>query len=157
MTGRDNTPSRAGDAGPEREATIHASCVALDRRGLVILGPSGSGKSGLALSMMALGATLVADDRVTLTRSGNALIATAPDPITGLIEARGIGLLRAVTCGPVPVTCVVDLDRSETARMPPARRIVLAGRSLALLFRVDAPHFPAALMQYLKQGRRPEP
>jgi len=138
------------------EVTLHASCVAIGQRGLLILGPSGSGKSGLALALMAMGADLVADDRVILTRQGNALIATAPPTISGLIEARSIGLLKARPHGPVPLVCVVDLEQTEPERMPPRRETILLGQSVTLLFKVESPHFQAALVQYLKEGRRPE-
>ena len=75
---------------------LHATCVAVDGRGLLILGPSGSGKSGLALRLIALGATLVSDDRTRITAHEGLLTATCPSPaILGLIEARGLGLLRA--------------------------------------------------------------
>lgn len=120
----------------------------------MITGSSGSGKSGLALDLMAHGARLVSDDRVVLSRDGRAITASAPDAISGLIEARGIGLLNAETSDPVPLALVVDLDQTETARLPEARQTVLLGRKVALLWKVDSPHFPAALVQYLKSGRR---
>ena len=75
---------------------LHASAVALTpAAGVLILGPSGVGKSSLALRLMALGARLVADDGVALTVQAGALIARAPAPIAGLIEARGAGILHA--------------------------------------------------------------
>ena len=119
----------------------------------VLAGPSGAGKSSLALSMMALGAALIADDRVCLIRQEQSIIASAPAPLAGLIEARGIGLLQAKPSAPMPLTCIVDLDRIETDRMPPRRHRYLLGQSVTLLFRVDTPHFPAGLLQYLKAGR----
>ncbi|PIY73077.1 MAG: serine kinase, partial [Rhodobacterales bacterium CG_4_10_14_0_8_um_filter_70_9] len=77
---------------------IHASCVAWavagKARGLLILGASGAGKSALALELIALGAALVADDQVALRRVGEAVVAAPPPPLAGLIEARGLGLLR---------------------------------------------------------------
>jgi len=142
------------ETGPD--TILHASCVAFSGRGLLFLGASGSGKSGLALALMALGGDLVADDRVILSKTEKAIIATAPAPIDGLIEARGIGLLQARSCGPVPLACVVDLDQTETERMPPYREIILLGQSVTLLLKVETPHFAAALMQYLKEGRQPE-
>ncbi len=147
-----------GTARPKDAAStiLHASCIAIAGQGTLILGASGSGKSGLALELMAMGACLVADDRVILTRDGTAIVASAPAPISGLIEARGIGLLNARPCGPVPVVCVVDLDQVESARMPLPRQTILLGQSVALLFKVEIPHFPVALMQYLKEGRQPE-
>lgn len=138
------------------ETTLHASCVAVEGRALLILGASGTGKSGLALTLMSMGAGLVADDRVTLTRRSRTLIASAPPPISGLIEARGIGLLRAKTTGPTPVGCVVDLDETEAARMPRPQQTILLGQSVTLFLKVETPHFPASLMQYLKEGRQPE-
>lgn len=138
------------------ETILHASCVALNGRGVVIHGASGSGKSGLALDLMALGAGLVADDRVILILRGQDIIATAPEPIAGLIEARGIGLLNAAPHGPVPVACVVDLNQIEAERMPPLRETILLGQSVPLLFKVDTPHFPASLVQYLRAGRHGE-
>lgn len=140
------------DADPQ--SVLHASCVALAGRGLLITGVSGRGKSTLALQMMGLGAALVADDRAILRRQGDAVIASAPAAIDGLIEARGLGLLHAASAGPVPVFALLDLDRAEPDRLPPARQIDLLGQSVTLLFRVDGPHFAAALVQYLKTGQR---
>ena len=135
-------------------ATVHASCVALGGRAVLILGPSGSGKSALALSLMAFGARLVSDDRVALRRDGPRLIATAPEAIRGLIEARGVGLLRAEAEAEAVVALAVDLARIETARLPQRREIDLLGHPVVLLPKVEALHFPAAILQYLKAGRR---
>ena len=67
---------------------------------LLILGASGRGKSALALGLMAAGATLVADDRTHLhARRRRQLVASAPAAIAGLIEARGIGILKAEALG----------------------------------------------------------
>ena len=145
-----------GDNRKTAETSLHATCVVVNRQGLLILGVSGAGKSGLALQLMALGAGLVADDRVHLVRDGQSVIATAPATLAGLIEARGIGVLKARDRGPVRLGFVVDLDRAEGERMPPLRECDLLGVSLPLLFGVDAPHFPAALMLMMKKGRRPE-
>ena len=73
---------------------FHASCVAWQGRGALILGRSGAGKSALALQLMALGADLVSDDRTELLAEADALTARAPATIQGLIEARGVGLMR---------------------------------------------------------------
>ena len=74
------------------DAIVHGSCVALTGKGLLITGRSGSGKSALCLQMVALGAELVADDRVQLRREEGQILARAPAAIAGLIEARGIGI-----------------------------------------------------------------
>ena len=73
---------------------IHGTCVAIDEKAILLLGPSGSGKSDLALRLIDDGATLIADDRVDLSRHGDVLKATAPQEIVGLIEVRGIGIAR---------------------------------------------------------------
>ncbi len=134
----------------------HATCVALNRRGCLITGASGSGKSSLALSLMALGAMLVADDRVVLQPGPAAVMASAPPQLRGLIEARGVGLLRCAPSDAVPVVVVVDMDTAETARYPEQRTIRLLGRRIPLLRRVPAPHFAPALVQYLRSGRHGE-
>ena len=132
---------------------LHASCVALEGRGVLLVGASGAGKSTLALRMIALGAELVADDRLTLRREGDRVIAAPPPAIAGLIEARGVGLLAAEHLASAPVRLAVDLDRDETDRLPPLRQIDLCGLTLPLFRRTNGPHFPAAILQYLKGGR----
>jgi HPr kinase/phosphorylase len=133
---------------------LHASCVAVLGRGLLILGPSGSGKSALALRLLTLGASLVADDRTEITRTGGDLVARCPAPIIGLIEARGVGILRAPVVDEARVVLVADLGRTEDQRLPPARRITLLGCELSLALQVQNDHFPDALMLYLRYGRQ---
>ncbi|NIZ62473.1 serine kinase [Sedimentitalea sp. CY04] len=133
---------------------LHASCVSLDGNGLLIRGGSGSGKSTLALSLMALGAKLVADDRVLLTLEQGDLIARAPDSIAGLIEARGLGILSADRCFQTVVDTVIDMDTPETDRLPPIRTVMLLGQSVTLLHRPSTAHLAPALLQYLKRGRQ---
>ncbi|MCL4187206.1 MAG: serine kinase [Rhodobacteraceae bacterium] len=133
---------------------MHGSAVAAGSAGLLILGPSGAGKSSLALALMAAGAALVADDGVLVAAEGATLIARPPAATAGLIEARGLGLLRVAFRAAAPVTAVVDLSRAETARLPPERRLALLGRPLPLFHAVASPHFPAALIAYLQGGGR---
>ena len=133
--------------------TLHASCVTVQDRGLLIVGASGSGKSGLVLEMMALGAMLVADDRVILDRNDQDLIARVPGPIAGLIEMRGVGLLRAEHAPSTVISAVVDMDQVEQDRLPQSHLVEMSGLQVTLLKRVESPAFPASLMQYLKSGR----
>lgn len=141
----------------DNPVVLHASCVAVGDRAVLILGASGRGKSGLALQLMALGAVLVADDRTCVELRGEEakkqVMAEAPPVLHGLIEARGVGLLTAEAVGPVPVALVVDMDRTETERLPPLRSFTLLGQTLPLVHMVDSPAFPAAILQYLKGGR----
>lgn len=132
--------------------TRHASAVAWQGRALLITGASGSGKSGLALGLMALGCDLVGDDRVRLSRDGDILRVRAVATVAELIEARGLGILRAAHVVDAVVACAVDLDRTETERLPPRRRITLLGCDVPLIYRVDAPHWQAALVQLLRTG-----
>ena len=136
-----------------RQGTIHASAVALDGRGLLILGPPGSGKSTLALALLAMGGQLVADDRVRLVRRGDRLVASCPPSLSGLIEARGVGILRAGAAGDAPLSLAVDLGRAEDARLPPLRHITLHGVELDLVLGPMGPHLGAALRQMLIGGR----
>src|SRR6185295_873342 len=95
-------------AGPRLSSeTVHASTVALDGRAVLISGPSGSGKSDLALRMLDRGFTLVSDDRTILRRLGGKLIASAPDTIKGKLEVRGVGIVEMKTVANVPVALVV--------------------------------------------------
>ncbi|MGR3323310.1 MAG: HPr kinase/phosphorylase [Pseudooceanicola sp.] len=132
---------------------LHASCVAWDGRGLLILGASGRGKSALALELMARGARLVADDQVVLAREGAAVVASSPPAIAGRIEARFVGILAAEALDRAELALVVDLDLIEDQRLPPQRSRKLLGLPLPLLHNVEKPHFPAAVLQYLKQDR----
>lgn len=134
--------------------TLHATAVALGGAGLLIRGAPGRGKSGLALEMMARGASLVSDDRTCLTRDGDTIVLTAPPAISGLIEARGLGLLYARTVPQARLAAVLDLDTTETERLPPMRETDLCGLRVPLLHNVVSAYFPAGLVQYLKAGRK---
>ncbi|WP_417723549.1 HPr kinase/phosphorylase [Salipiger sp.] len=134
--------------------TLHATAVAVEGRGLLILGASGSGKSGLALEMMARGAVLVADDRVIVEDRPPDLWLTAPKVLRGMIEARGLGLLGAETVSRAILAAALDLDHRETTRLPQRREITLHGQKIPLLHNSAHPYFAAALVQYLKGGRK---
>jgi HPr kinase/phosphorylase len=85
----------------------------------MLTGPSGSGKSDLALRLIDRGAILVSDDAVSMTLvDGTLMIATAPN-IKGKIEIRGVGICEVEAVSPVPLRLVVELC-SDIERMPPA-------------------------------------
>ena len=113
---------------------IHATCVALPEGGVLLRGVSGAGKSDLALRLIDSGARLVADDRTELSRGGDRLIARAPATIVGLIEVRGVGILRLSPDQIAPeatVVLIVDLvDAAGVERLPDATREDLLGVSL---------------------------
>ncbi|WP_435166151.1 HPr kinase/phosphorylase [Falsirhodobacter sp. 1013] len=129
---------------------LHASAVAWQGRGVLILGPSGSGKSMLALELMGLGAVLIADDRTEIDPD---LTARAPTAIAGLIEARGVGLLRA-DHAPARLVLAVDLGRPEPERLPQIRHTLVHDMRLPLVLGQGQGHLACAILQYLKGGRQ---
>jgi serine kinase of HPr protein (carbohydrate metabolism regulator) len=96
---------------------FHASTVARGNRAILITGPSGSGKSDLALRLLDHGFQLVSDDQTIISRDGDRLLASAPPNIAGKIEVRGIGIVDMDAVGDVPVALVVELT-SEIHRLP---------------------------------------
>jgi len=81
-------------------------------RAVLLRGPSGAGKSDLALRLIEAGGRLVADDQTHVAKAGNALIATPPPALAGMIEARGVGILtlpRSQLLARAPVALLVDL------------------------------------------------
>jgi serine kinase of HPr protein (carbohydrate metabolism regulator) len=105
--------------------TIHASAVLVGARAALIRGPAGSGKSRLALALIDAAkvglvhfARLVADDRVHVEPAHGRLIARPPQALAGLIELRGVGLLRLPFEARAVVGLVVDLSAAGAERLP---------------------------------------
>ena len=123
--------------------SIHASTVALEGRAVLISGPSGSGKSDLALRLIDRGFQLVSDDQTLVRRDGDRLVASAPQNIAGKIEVRGIGILEVQYVSDVPVVLLVELT-SDIQRMPDdARERPILGIPLPLVS-IDATTASAA-------------
>ena len=137
---------------------IHATTVSVDGRAIMIMGPAGRGKSALGLQMIALGAQLVADDQTALNDLDGVLMAAAAPNISGVIEARGIGLLRANSVAQAQVIAVVDLDQMPPAgacastRLPDPSYTEFLGLKCRALPAVAAAYAPAAYLQFLKCG-----
>lgn len=136
---------------------IHASAVALDGQGVLICGASGTGKSTLALQLMALGAELIADDGVHVDPgkgAGTAPYLERPDTASDLIESRGIGLLRAGSIhGRAPLDLIVDLDRSEPDRLPPRRNVTTGTILKPLILGAGHPSLAISVLWMLRHGR----
>jgi len=101
---------------------IHATAIAIDAHAILIRGPSGCGKSDLALRMIDQGATLIADDRCDLDIRPDQVIVSSPDSIAGMIEIRGLGIIKTGAGQCAPVALIVDLvdssDKVDIDRMP---------------------------------------
>lgn len=106
--------------------TLHATGIAIDGRAVLFEGPSGVGKSDLALRLIDRGATLISDDQTLLVRRGAELLARAPDRIRGQIEVRGLGIVTMPCVEDVPLALIVRLG-IEPLRMPERRQRRLAG------------------------------
>ncbi len=110
-----------------RPDLTHGTCVALGPAAALLLGPSGSGKSDLALrfAMMmpaAEGPFLVADDQVLLEARGERVIARPPAALAGKIEVRGVGIVSLSHRAEAVLRLAVRLcDPHDVPRMPPAR------------------------------------
>jgi serine kinase of HPr protein (carbohydrate metabolism regulator) len=126
--------------------TIHATTVARYRqggwRGLLILGPAGAGKSDLALRLMGAGWRLVADDQSLVWFSGERLYARAPASLSGLIEARGVGLIAAPGLRLTPLSLAVQCQSEPPERLPQPERWRFQSLSLPLI-RLDPRHASA--------------
>jgi serine kinase of HPr protein (carbohydrate metabolism regulator) len=113
---------------------IHATAVALDNRAVLLRGPSGSGKSDLALRLIDAGARLVADDYSQLWREGDAILVRAPETLSGLIEARGIGILRVDPVATAPLALIADLVAPQSVeRLPEPHSETIFGLAIPVV------------------------
>lgn len=103
---------------------------------------------------MAYGATLVSDDATEVLQIDGSLIGRCPQAISGLIEARGVGVLRAKHLPEVNLNLIIDLDEVESDRLPLLHWKKIHGVRLPCLYKTEAEHFPAAVLQFLKGGRK---
>ena len=112
---------------PGATELLHGTCVALGRSAALLRGPSGSGKSDLALRFLFLARrgpaavsapTLVADDQVCLRCEGTRLMVSAPEAIRGKIEVRGLGIIAAKHVVEAELALIVELTAEEGERLP---------------------------------------
>jgi HPr kinase/phosphorylase len=105
--------------------TIHASAVLVGARAVLIQGPSGSGKSQLALALLEAARNgtlpfcrLVADDRADVEAMHGRLLVRPAPTLAGMIEARGLGIRRVAYEAVAVVGLLVDLAAADAGRMP---------------------------------------
>ncbi len=119
------------------------TCIALDGHGILLRGNSSAGKSDLALRLIDAGGELISDDYTDLETEDGRLVATAPAALYGLIEVRGLGIVRLPAASAAPLVAVVDLlTADQVERMPPARTEMILGVAVPL-FRIAAPEASA--------------
>ena len=100
---------------------IYATCVAIDDMGVLISGKSGSGKSDLALRLINnKNAALVSDDRTDIVIKNNKLYASSPDIIKGMLEVRGVGIIKLPYVESAEIKLVINLvdDIEKIERLP---------------------------------------
>jgi HPr kinase/phosphorylase len=113
---------------------IHATCVAHEGQGVLLLGEPGAGKSDLALRLIDAGWELVADDRVELTAGADGLVATAPAALAGLLEVRGLGILRFAAVEHAAVALCVELVAPDAVpRLPDDRQRRFLGHGVPVV------------------------
>ena len=113
---------------------MHATCVDINGSGVLIVGRSGSGKSSLAINLLALGSTLVADDQCELVKKNNRFRISKPASLPNSIEIRGVGLVSVPMVVETSLDWVVNMDEAETERMPDLRFTEIDGYKIPTIF-----------------------
>ena len=113
---------------------MHATCVDINGSGVLIVGRSGSGKSSLAINLIALGSTLVADDQCEIVKKNNKLSVLKPTSLPSSIEIRGVGLVSAPMVVETSLDWVVNMDEAETQRMPDLQFTEIDGYRIPTIF-----------------------
>ena len=113
---------------------LHATCVEINQKAVLLIGKPGAGKSDTALRLIDLGGVLVADDQVDLQIIDGVLTAHPPAAIEGLLEIRGVGIVSMPFCTESPVSLVVELVPTEQVeRLPEPQFYEIAGHMIPLL------------------------
>jgi len=116
---------------------VRGTAVVVDSHAVLLRGGSGTGKSDLALRLIDGGAKLVADDYTEVTKHEGRIMATPPDELMGLLEVRGLGVIRLPWEAPAPLVAVFELvEPDQVERHPEPEVETLEG--------VDLPRFRVA-------------
>lgn len=136
--------------------TLHATAVSIGGEGVLLLGPSGAGKTDLAIRLIHAGACLIADDRVQLTAASGRLHASAPENLREVIELRGIGLIRLNAGDAAPLSLAVTCTPLTPERLPPPSYFEAEGLRVPHIsldpFHASAPARLALYLDALKRG-----
>ena len=127
---------------------IHATCVAIHEKAVLLAGAAGAGKSDLALRLLDEGAQLVADDQTLVSQVNGQLLATAPASITGLLEVRHLGLIKVPYISQAPIVLYIDLVRMDEKldRLPTVEPFLLLDHPVQRLrLPAFAPSTPAKI------------
>lgn len=146
--------------------TVHGTCVTLGRSAALIRGPSGSGKSDLALRFLFIARRgpaaieapkLVSDDQVMLSLDAGVIRAQPPETIAGKLEVRGVGIVEVKWAPEADLMIVIDLvPADQVERMPPHETTDILGVPVRLLrlapFEPSAPIKLAAAIAMARAG-----
>ena len=113
---------------------IHATCVDVKGSGVLIVGRSGAGKSSLAVGLLALGSSLVADDQCELIVKNKGLSISKPASLPNSIEIRGIGLVSVPMIAATSLDWVINMDVVERERMPNLKFTEISGYRIPTIF-----------------------
>lgn len=131
-----NHPTLRGGGNRLMSDMVHGSAVAIDGNGVLLLGPSGSGKSDLALRLIDRGAKLICDDIILIeNRYGLPQLTIAPN-IAGKIEVRGIGICPVDFVHSAPLRLIVQFAQ-DVERMPPEHQSATIARFSVPMFKLD--------------------
>ncbi|MEM7242648.1 MAG: hypothetical protein AAF429_10735 [Pseudomonadota bacterium] len=128
----------------------HASAVAFDDFGVLILGGSGSGKSNLAIDLIHIGANLISDD---VSCIANDLSITKPDQGPALLEIRHVGLFHAPMQQRATLKLIVHLDMQEHDRLPLKRNTRIGEHPVVLIAAKGIPNLDKVVAHFVRYGR----
>jgi HPr kinase/phosphorylase len=114
--------------------TVHATALVIEKKGVLLRGPSGSGKSDLALRLIDDGAVLISDDRTALIQRDGNVVAQCPASIAGKLEVRGVGILDVPYIEEAALSMIVNLvESAQVERLPLRSKAELLGCRIPLM------------------------
>lgn len=108
-----------------------STAISYKNQAVLITGPSGVGKTTLALHLIEKGAKIIGDDVVEIFIKNNQLFCKSKPKLKGVIEVRGLGLVSGLKVAkPTKVACLVRLHNQKTDRMPEMKMIALLDKKI---------------------------